>query len=167
MRKLLPLLLLAASVLFLASPAHGCSCMVATPEEMLEFGPIAFVGTIAGVVPGGVNHTLTFDVDTVLAGEVPAEVEVVTANNSAACGIDATIGSRIAIFANDDQGFLNSSLCSTTDPVTAINALGPGTAPSQATSSAADFDWQAVGLGAGAVLVVAVVWLMGRRRLGN
>jgi hypothetical protein len=167
MRKVLPLLLLTISMLVLASPAYGCSCMVATPEEMLEFGPIAFVGTMSGAVPGGTNHTLTFDVDTVLAGEVPAQVEVVTANNSAACGIDASIGSRMAIFANDDQGFLNSSLCSTTDPVTAINALGPGTPPSEATSPTADFDWQAVWLGAGAVVLVGAVWLMGRRRLAN
>lgn len=167
MRKLMPLLVLTVSLLFVASPAHGCSCMVASPEEMLEFGPIAFVGTMSGAVPGGTNHTLTFDVDTVLAGEVPAQVEVVTANNSAACGIDANVGSRIAIFANDDGGFLSSSLCSTTDAETAINALGPGTQPSAETSPPANFDWQAVGLGAGAVLLVGTVWLLGRRRLAN
>ena len=154
-------------MLFLASPAHGCSCMVGTPEQMLEFGPIAFVGTMSGVVPGASNHTLTFDVDTVLAGEVPAQVEVVTANNSAACGIDANVGARMAIFANDDGGFLSSSLCSTTDADTAIKALGPGTPPSAGTAPGANFDWQAVGLGAGAVVLVGTVWLLGRRRLAN
>jgi hypothetical protein len=141
--------------------------MVATPEEMLEFGPIAFVGTMSGVVAGGSDHTLTFDVDTVLAGEVPAQVEVVTANNSAACGIDANVGTRMAIFANDDQGFLTTSLCSTTDADAAINALGPGTPPSAESSPAANFDWQAVGLGAGALVVVGGFWLLGRRRVTN
>ncbi|HJU51321.1 MAG TPA: hypothetical protein VJ815_03230 [Acidimicrobiia bacterium] len=167
MRKLLPLVFLAASLLFLASPAHGCSCMVASPEQMLEFGPIAFVGTMAGVAPGGNDHTLTFEVDTVLAGDVPAQVEVVTANNSAACGIDANVGTRMAIFASDDQGFLTSNLCSTTDADTAINALGPGTPPSAESSPPADFDWQAVGLGAVALVVVGAVWLLGRRRFAN
>ncbi|HEX5721384.1 MAG TPA: hypothetical protein VFZ06_01390 [Acidimicrobiia bacterium] len=167
MRKILPLVFLAASMLFLASPAHGCSCMVASPEQMLEFGPIAFVGTMSEVVPNGNDHTLIFDVDTVLAGEVPAQVEVVTANNSAACGIDANVGTRMAIFANDDQGFFTSNLCSTTDADTAIKALGPGTPPSAATSPSANFDWQAVGLGAGALVLVASVWLMGRRRFAN
>ena len=167
MRRLLPFLFLAASLLFLANPAHGCSCMVATPEDMLEFGPIAFVGTMSGVVPGGNDHILTFDVDTVLAGEVPAQVEVVTANNSAACGIDANVGTRMAIFANDDQGFFTSNLCSTTDADLAIKALGPGSPPSAATSPPSNFDWQAVGLGTGALVVVGAVWLLGRRRVAN
>jgi hypothetical protein len=141
--------------------------MVASPEEMLEFGPIAFVGTMTGAVPAGQNHTLSFDVETVLAGEVPAVAEVVTANNSAACGIDVNIGSRMAIFASDDQGFLSSSLCSTTDADTAINALGPGVAPSPATTPSAAFDWQAVWLGVGALVLVGGAWLIGRRRLAN
>jgi hypothetical protein len=94
-------------------------------------------------------------------------VEVVTANNSAACGIDANVGTRMAIFANDDQGFLTTSLCSTTDADAAINALGPGTPPSAESSPAANFDWQAVGLGAGALVLVGAVWLLGRRRFAN
>ncbi|MGH8923916.1 MAG: hypothetical protein ACRDWA_04625 [Acidimicrobiia bacterium] len=166
MRRFLPLLLLTVSLLVLASPAYGCSCVMANPEEMLDFAPIAFVGTMSDVAPGGTNHTLTFDVDTVLAGEVGAQVDVVTPSNSAGCGIDANVGARMAIFANDDQGFLTSSLCSTTDPDTAINALGPGTPPVAATP-AANFDWQAVWLGAGAVVLVGAFWLIGRRRLAN
>jgi hypothetical protein len=98
---------------------------------------------------------------------VPAVAEVVTANNSAACGIDVNVGSRMAIFASDDQGFLSSSLCSTTDADTAINALGPGEPPSPATTPSTDFDWQAVWLGAGAVVLVGGAWLIGRRRLAN
>jgi hypothetical protein len=73
----------------------------------------------------------------------------------------------MAIFANDDQGFLTTSLCSTTDADAAIKALGPGTPPSAATSPPANFDWQAVGLGAGALVVVGGFWLLGRRRVTN
>lgn len=164
MRRILPLLLLTVFMLALAGPAQGCSCAVLAPNEMLEFAPVAFVGTMVGVAPGASNHTLTFEVDTVLAGEVPAEVDVVTATDSAGCGIDANIGARMAIFANDDAGYLSSSLCSSTDPETAINALGPGTSPTTA-PPLANFDWQAVWLGVGAVTLIGTVWLFGRRRL--
>jgi hypothetical protein len=73
----------------------------------------------------------------------------------------------MAIFANDDQGFFASNLCSTTDADAAIKALGPGTPPSAATSPPANFDWQVVGLGAGALAVVGGVWFLGRRRVAN
>ena len=57
-----------------------------SPEEMAAFSPVAFVGTVVdtgGVVMSG-NRTMTFDVETVFAGEVPAVTEVVTASNGAA-----------------------------------------------------------------------------------
>jgi hypothetical protein len=141
------------------------------PEQLLEFAPVAFVGTITDSVPfvipdGGSSHALTFEVDTVLAGQVPAEVEVVTANSSAGCGIDAALGTRWAIFAAEENGYLTSSLCSATDPNTAINALGPGTAPAPVATEreTGSFDWQAAWLGLGGVALVAGIWLVNRRR---
>lgn len=172
MKRLLPLLVLISTFLAFAGPAYGCSCMAAEPQQMLEFGPTAFVGTMTGVVPAaqgplGAQHLLTFEVEAVLAGEVPAEVQILTADNSAACGIDANIGSRLAVFATDEGGQLSSSLCSVTDADAALNALGPGTAPTpggSATSDGSSFDWQAVGLGAGGLAVLAGAWLLSRRR---
>lgn len=172
MKRLLPLLILVTSILTFAGPAYACSCMAAEPEQMLEFGPTAFVGTISGATaagqgPVGAQHVLTFTVETVLAGEVPAEVEILTADNSAACGIDANVGSRMAVFAAEDGTNLTSSLCSITDADAAIAALGPGTPPSPGespTSGGAPFDWQAVWLGAGGLAVLAAAWLLARRR---
>ncbi|HUO45830.1 MAG TPA: hypothetical protein VM470_03240 [Acidimicrobiia bacterium] len=172
MKRLLPLLVLVTSILTFAGPAYACSCAMAEPEQMLEFGPTAFVGTIAGAVPAGqgpvgAQHVLTFSVETVLAGEVAAEVDVVTADNSAGCGIDANVGARMAVFAIEEGGALTSSLCSVTDADAAITALGPGTPPSQGESATADagpFDWPVVALGAGGLGVLAVAWLLGRRR---
>ena len=135
---------------------------------MLEFGPTAFVGTVTEALPvGGVGDRIVhFEVETVLAGEVPTEVDVTTANNSAACGIEAAVGSRMAVFASDNGGILSASLCSVADPEVAIAALGPGTAPSgtPAQVNAAPFDWQAVWLGAGAVALIGGAYLLTRRR---
>jgi len=172
MKRLLPLLVLFSGLIAFAGPAYGCSCMAAEPEQMLEFGPTAFVGTMTGVAPAGqgpvgAQHLLTFEVEAVLAGEVPAEVQILTADNSAACGIDATLGTRLAVFAVDEGGQLSSSLCSVTDADVALKALGPGTPPTpggSATSDGSSFDWQAVGLGVGGLAVLATAWLLSRRR---
>lgn len=110
----------------------------------------------------------TFEVETVLAGDVLSVVDVTTADNSAACGFEAAIGTRLAVFAVDEgNGVLSSGLCSTTDADLAIKALGPGTPPtggSAPSPEGAGFDWQAVWLGAGGLVVVAGVWLGGRRQ---
>jgi hypothetical protein len=144
---------------------------MAEPAQMLEWGPTAFVGTITGVTgagagPVGAQHLLTFEVETVLAGEVPSSVEVLTADNSAACGIDAAVGARMAVFALDEGGQLSSGLCSVTDADSALAALGPGTPPSPGGAVGPAFDWQALWLGAGGLAILTGAWLLGRRRFG-
>ena len=172
MKRLLPLLFLLVSFFAFAGPAGACSCAMLEPKQMLEFAPTAFVGTVTGapVLVGGRDGgdvAFTFEVETVLAGEVPAVVDVTTAGNSAACGFEAAIGTRMAVFATDDgTGTLSSGLCSTTDADLAIKALGPGTPPAPGSPVAPDgagFDWQAVWLGVGGLAVVGGVWLAGRR----
>ena len=171
MKRLLPLLLLVVSFFGFAAPADACSCAMLEPNQMLEFAPTAFVGTVTGApaVPGGGGGSVayTFEVETVLAGEVPSVVDVTTADNSAACGFDAAVGTRMAVFATDEGGVLSSGLCSTTDADLAIKALGPGTPPtggSAPTPAWAGFDWQALWLGAGGLVLVAGVWVAGRRQ---
>ena len=171
-RRLLLLLLLIAAPFGLAGPANACSCALLEPNQMLEFAPTAFVGTVteapAVLGRGGGSVFYTFEVETVLAGEVPSVVDVSTADNSAACGFEAAVGTRMAVFATDEgNGVLSSGLCSTTDADLAIKALGPGTPPTEGSAPSpegAGFDWQAVWLGAGGLAVVTGVWLAGRRR---
>ena len=167
------MILLIVSFFSFAGVAHGCSCAMVDPKGMLEFAPTAFVGTVTGAPAvfggGGGSVVFTFEVETVLAGEVPAVVDITTADNSAACGFDAVVGSRMAVFATDEgNGVLSSGLCSTTDADLAIKALGPGVSPTAGTPApsepAAGFDWQAVWLGTGGLAVVAGAWLVGRRR---
>lgn len=171
MRRFLPLLFLLGSLFGFAGPANACSCAMLEPSQMLEFAPTAFVGTVTGVpavVGQGFDSVIfTFEVETVLAGEVPAVVDISTADSSAACGFEAALGTRLAVFAADEgNGVLSSGLCSTTDADLAIKALGPGTPPSEGSSSSepgAGFDWQALWLGAGGLAVVGAVWLASRR----
>ena len=173
-RRTLRMILLTVSFFAFAGPARACDCAMLDPKEMLEFAPTAFIGTVTAapgfVGGGGGSAVFTFEVETVLAGQVPAIVDVTTADNSAACGFEAAVGSRMAVFATDDgNGVLASGLCSTTDPDLAMKALGPGNPPSPGgvstpPESDAAFDWQAVWLGAGGLAVVAVVWLSSRRR---
>ena len=171
MRRLWPLTFLVVSLFGFAGPANACSCAMVDPDQMLEFGPVAFVGTVTAgpdLVGSGDSAVFTFEVETVLAGEVPALVDVTTAANSAACGLEAAPGTRMAIFAVDEgNGVLSSGLCSTTDADLAIKALGPGTPPGEPGTPTVDpgngFDWQAVWLGAGGLAVVGAVWLAGRR----
>jgi hypothetical protein len=173
MKRLLPLLFFVVSLFGVAGPANACSCALLEPSQLLEFAPTAFVGTVTGVPAvigrGGGSVAYTFEVETVLAGEVPSVVDVTTADNSAACGFEAALGTRMAVFATDEgNGVLSSGLCSTTDADLAIKALGPGTPPTGAAGVpgpvGAGFDWQAVWLGAGGLLVVAGFWLAGRRQ---
>jgi hypothetical protein len=151
-------------IVFVAAPAHGCSCMPANPEQMLEFGPVAFVGTVVGVNPGADRHVVSFEVDTVLAGDLTGKVDVLSPpGGGAGCGIEVPVGNRVAVFATDEGGgLLSSNLCSITDADIAIAALGPGTPPTDSASPAA-FDWQIVWLAAGAAGVVAGAWLLTRR----
>lgn len=172
MKRLLPLLLFVASLFGFAGPAGACSCALLEPNQLLEFAPTAFVGTVTGVPAvvgrGGGSVAYTFEVETVLAGEVPSVVDVTTADNSAACGFEAPLGTRMAVFAADEgNGVLSSGLCSTTDADLAIKALGPGTPPtggSVPSPAGAGFDWQAVWLGAGGLVLVVGAWLVGRRQ---
>ena len=174
MKRSLPVILLMVLFFAFAGRAEACDCAMVEPKQMLEFAPTAFIGTVTaapGVAGGGGGSAVfTFEVETVLAGQVPAIVDVATADNSAACGFEAAIGSRMAVFATDEgDGVLASGLCSTTDPDVALKALGPGSPPSPGgasnpSESGPAFDWQAVSLGAGGLAVVTAVWLASSRR---
>ena len=171
MKRPLILFFVVVPLLGLAGPARACSCALLEPNQLLEFAPTAFVGTVMGgptvVGRGDGSVAYTFEVETVLAGQVPAVVDVTTAANSAACGFEAPLGTRIAVFAADDgNGVLTSGLCSSTDADLAIKALGPGTPPTPVMTGSAGsgFDWQAFWLGVGGLAVVAGFWAAGRRQ---
>ncbi len=90
---LLVAILVGVTVPMLApATAHACSCMAPPPpEQILADAPVAFVGTQVGrtAQAGDANSVvLTVSVSDVYAGEVGPVVEIVTASDSAACGVD-------------------------------------------------------------------------------
>jgi hypothetical protein len=171
------MLILTASLLTFAGPAAACSCAVLEPGLMLEGSAYAFIGTVTGREPQGQGEVggqvvYRFEVDTVFQGEVAPEVGIVSAANSAACGIEAPVGTRLAVFAYLEEGQLSSNLCSVTDPQSMITALGEGYAPTDdgeggvsaaPPGSAVDLDWGAVGLAGGGLVLVVGAWLLFRR----
>lgn len=165
MRRLVVTLILLVPLALLALPAKACSCAAMSVEQMRESHEVAFIGTIIGSRPTTDQwaHSLVFEVETVFAGDLAAETEVVAPiDTGGGCGIAAAFGTRLAIFATLDGGRLWSSSCSLQEPGEVIAALGPGTPPAPAAEEGF-FDWQAVWLGVGAAAVVGAVWLVGHR----
>ncbi|NNF70557.1 MAG: hypothetical protein HKN01_12365 [Acidimicrobiia bacterium] len=122
-----------------AAPAHACSCMIVPIEEAIRSDtPAAFVGVAVDVVdrglgggPGsGLPRLWTFEVETVLAGELPGVVQVGSGFGDADCGYDFSNAGRIGIVAYDAGGELGTSICGGIwDADELIAAHGPGTEP--------------------------------------
>ncbi len=107
--------------------ALACSCMRSTPEEQLERADVVFTGRVIDKkIPtaepnqfGGLTPIIwTFEVEDQQKGSVSAEQVVESASNSAACGINFTMGERYQVFANQNQTQLKASLCSGTKLLT-------------------------------------------------
>lgn len=72
----------------------------------------AFVGRLVGREDIGQGRArLTFDVERAAKGQIGSSVDVVTANNGAACGIELPIGQRTGLFLMRDGGRWTGTLC--------------------------------------------------------
>lgn len=105
------------------------------PAESLEQAHAVFEGTPSGKRPEGTMALrYTFDVSRVFKGELGETVEIVTANNSAACGRNYEVGKAYLVYASnhDDPNTLSDGLCSRTQLASAaaedFEVLGEGTA---------------------------------------
>ena len=191
MKTALATLLFAAGlVLALPGPACACSCAPRPPvEKAIERSDAVFTGTVIASEPpaagqirsSGEPITYTFAVDRVVAGDVGSEVEVTTAAMEVSCGIEFRENTRYVVFATDSGGFLETNLCTRTEPINATTGgpFGedpPGKAPNEieATPSEAALNptseseaggtvwpWMAV---AGGMATVALGLLIVRRR---
>lgn len=119
-----------------APPAIACSC-VANPgdAQYLERADAVFVGEVVDYLAPPRKLTMssmdpavwTFAVSDVYKGDVAARQDVISASNSASCGLDIPRTGRFLIFAsNESDGMvggeiggpvLYASLCSGTRPV--------------------------------------------------
>lgn len=92
--------------------AAACSCAPPVPPQAERDAAVAvFSGTITSVRSAGVRREVTFTVDRVYKGNVPATVTAGTAPVSM-CGIDVTVGARWLVYSMTTPFTLSS--CSRT-----------------------------------------------------
>ena len=123
---LMSLALVPAAVSLAPSVAAACSCMRAPePVEAARGVDVVFSAKLVSVEdkPGtgkAMGHKVfTFDVTETYKGQLDAQVRVMTAENSAACGRNyGDAGSEWLIYARTDQeGQLRDNLCSRSMPL--------------------------------------------------
>ena len=127
MRLVLAVVLAASAALAAtADPAYACSCAPPDPRILLGQADGAFVGRLVSrqdVDPG--RARFTFEVERSVKGALGATVVVESASNSAACGIEAPVGTRIGLFLERSNGRWTSSLCSQVSPEDLVAAAEP------------------------------------------
>ena len=115
-------------VLFAATLAAGvesgraCSCALPDPRAALAQADGAFVGRLVDRREGDQLTVLVFSVEKALKGAIGSTVEVSTASNSAACGIEARVGTRMGLVLERRGGAWHGYLCWQFAPVDLLTA---------------------------------------------
>ena len=89
--------LLAATLAGRVESGRACSCALPDPRAALAQADGAFVGRLVDRREGDQTTVLVFSVEKALKGAIGRTVEVSTASNSAACGIEARVGARMGL----------------------------------------------------------------------
>lgn len=106
------LVLVVATLTASVEPARACSCIPPDPWSYLEQADGAFVGRLVSREEAGNGRAvLVFSVERSVKGRLGATVEVETANNGAACGIETSVGQRIGLFLMREGGAWTGHLC--------------------------------------------------------
>ncbi len=124
------------------APAYGCSCVVMTVDEAIgPDTPAAFIGrpvSVADNPNGGLlggdvwaePRTWTFEVETVLVGDLPEVVEVGSGFGGGDCGYDFSDSGRVGVVAYGSPGNFSTGICGGVwDADALLAAYGPGFAP--------------------------------------
>lgn len=125
------LVLMVTALVATATPAKACSCAQGDAREQLEAADAAIVGTALSRTPSGeYSVTYTFRVDEAVKGEFGETVQVGTASNGAACGLEVGIGQQTGLFLSGSaaKGW-SSSLCDQISPEELREAARPMPAP--------------------------------------
>lgn len=147
-----------------AGPAMACTCAGESAAEMLATprADAAFVGRLVGRRPASDPGPLRevayrFRVESVVKGELPGTVEVVSAGSGAACGFDLEVGDHAGIVVQRTGDTWTGGLCRTTAPAEMLAAGDPR-------PPASTIPWPSL-LGVGAVAVLATtLWAYHRRQ---
>ncbi len=109
-----------------ATPAHACSCAMPDPRSLLAQTDGAFVGRLIERRDLGDGRAVfTFRVERRVKGAMGTTVDVESASNGAACGLETTIGARIGLFLERSAGRWTSSLCWQVSPDDLLAAAQP------------------------------------------
>lgn len=106
------LVLAVATLAAAVEPARACSCIPPDPWTFLRQADGAFVGRLVSRREADQGRAvLTFSVERALKGNIGDTVEVTTANNGAACGIETSVGQRIGLFLDRNGSRWFGHLC--------------------------------------------------------
>jgi hypothetical protein len=106
----------AALSLALAADAFACSCLRVDLIRDLPRADGAFIGTILERRVEGQRAIYLFRVEQVYKGDIENRVEVVSAANGAACGLELQVDQRMGLLLTREGEQWRSSLCSQVDP---------------------------------------------------
>jgi hypothetical protein len=133
MKKIYFLTSFAIISFFTISGVSACSCLPpAPPAEAMKEVDAVFIGVVSDVSSSdALNVTATFTVSGSYGDKgLPNELEIVTARDSAACGINFEDNKEYLVYATIDGEEYYSNLCSRTteisyadEDITALNSL--------------------------------------------
>ena len=117
-------------------PAVGCKCAPPPPPQKALTGATAvFSGKVLKIERAAPQrYSVTFKVGAIYKGVKTTKVDVATATNSAACGVNFTVGKSYLVYCygKDD---LATNICTRTKPLKQakedLKALGKGKAPAK------------------------------------
>jgi hypothetical protein len=111
------LVLTTAALAAAVEPARACSCIQPDPWSILPKADGAFVGRLVDRQDVGEGRVvLVFDVERAVKGKIGDTVEVATANNGAACGIETSVGQRTGLFLVREGGRWFGHMCWQVEP---------------------------------------------------
>jgi len=110
------LVVVAALSLALAADAFACSCLRVDLIRDLPRADGAFIGTVLERRVERQTAIYLFRVEQVYKGDIENRIEVVSAANGAACGLELQVDQRIGLLLTREGGNWQSSLCSQVDP---------------------------------------------------
>ena len=105
-----------AVCLVLATDAFACSCLRVDLVRDLPRADGAFVGTVLERRDEKQSAIYLFRVEQVYKGDIENRIEVASAANGAACGLELQVDQRIGLLLTREGGKWRSSLCSQVDP---------------------------------------------------
>lgn len=157
-------------VLLRPAPAFACSCVMFEPDTFAEQHQAAFVGTL-------VDHAgtaWTFEVETVVAGELPETLTVrADVGDGANCGLIMDVGQRSGIGLHGGEAGWQTNGCQVIDadlllassegyaPVS-VPDDGPAPAEDPGGGSGRTLGLLALALGGSAAVLGAAVWIARR-----